>query len=217
MSEERRRRWRTAWDRQAPGYDRQMARMDRFLFKDTRAWVCRRATGDVLEVAIGTGLNLPLYPAGVRLTGVELSPAMLERARHRAGVLGLDADLRVGDAEALDLPDGSFDTVVCTFSLCAIPDHERALAQMHRVLRPDGRLLLADHVAGAAAPIRAVQRLTEAITVPMAGEHFRRRPHDLLGPLGLVVEERERFGLGLVERLSARKGAPRPHIHPAGA
>lgn len=177
--------------------------MDRILFQDTRAWICRQATGDVLEVAVGTGLNLPLYPPEVRLTGIDLSPAMLERARRRAADLGLEADLREGDAEALDLPSDAFETVVCVFSLCAIPDHRQALAEMHRVLRPGGRLLLADHVASSAAPVRALQRVAETATVPLAGEHFRRRPHDLLDPVGFVVEERERFTLGLVERIRA--------------
>ncbi|MGH3328964.1 MAG: class I SAM-dependent methyltransferase [Streptomycetales bacterium] len=63
-------------------------------------------------------------------------------------------DLRLGDAQSLDFPDDSFDTVVCTFSLCAIPDEQRAIEQMHRVLRPGGMLVLADHVAAAPRPVR---------------------------------------------------------------
>lgn len=204
MTEDRRRaRWRAAWDAQAPGYDRRMGRLDRLLFKDTRAWTCGRAGGEVLEVAVGTGLNLPLYPPGARVTGIDQSPAMLALARRRAGGLGLDVDLREGDAEALDLPSESYDTVVCVFSLCAIPDPHRALQEMRRVLRPGGRLLLADHVASSRLPVRAAQGLLETVTVPLAGEHFRRRPVELLGPLGFEVEARERFGLGLVERVSA--------------
>ena len=66
-------------------YDRSMTSADRRIFGDTRQWVCGQATGDVLEVAIGTGLNLPHYPADVRLTGVEFSPGMLALARDRAG------------------------------------------------------------------------------------------------------------------------------------
>lgn len=105
-------------------------------------------------MAIGTGLNLPHYPAGIRLTGIEWSPAMLERARQRAATLGRDVDLQGSDARALAFPDGAFDTVVCTFSLCGIPDDRRALAEMVRVLRPGGRLLLADHVAASPWPVR---------------------------------------------------------------
>lgn len=177
--------------------------MDRVLFRDSRQWVCGQAVGDVLEVAVGTGLNLPHYPAGMPITGVDLSPAMVELARRRAEATGREADLRVGDAEALDLPDAAFDTVVCTFSLCGIPDHRRAIAEMARVLRPGGRLLLADHVASARAPLRGVQWLAEAAGVPLIGEHFRRRPLEEVIAQGLTVQRRERFALGVVERLLA--------------
>ncbi|GAA3515582.1 class I SAM-dependent methyltransferase [Aeromicrobium panaciterrae] len=178
---------------------------DRKLFKDSRHWVCSQAGGDVLEVAIGTGLNLEHYPADVRLTGIELSPAMLDLARTRAIDLPREVDLREGDAHRLDFADASFDTVVATFSMCAIPDDRQAVAEMHRVLRPGGLLLLADHVASPNVVGRAIQRLAEAVTVRVAGEHFRRRPLTNVLELGMVIERRERFGMGLVERLAARK------------
>ncbi len=196
-------RWRTAWDKQASTYDRQMEFFDRKLFKDSRHWVCSQATGDVLEVAIGTGLNLEHYPAGVRLTGIELSPAMLQLARARP--TDLEVDLREGDAHRLDFADDSFDTVVCTFSLCAIPDHHLAVKEMIRVLKPGGLLLLADHVASPNVIGRAIQRLAEVVTVRVGGEHFRRRPFEIVKAQGLVIEQRERFGMGLVERCAARK------------
>src|SRR6266511_753738 len=200
-------RLRQYWDKHAPRYDRQMRVFDRLLFGDTRAWVCRQASGDTLEVAIGTGLNLDLYPDDVRLTGVDFSPAMLEQARDRAQGLGRAAELREGDAHELGFPDGAFDTVVCTFSLCAIADDRQAVAEMWRVLRPGGRLLLADHVAGSAWPTRAVQRLLELVTIPLGGEHFRRRPLEHVRAQGFHVERQERFKLGIVERLAARKPA----------
>ena len=200
-------RLRRYWDKHAPRYDRQMQFFDRRLFGDTRAWVCSQATGDTLEVAVGTGLNLDFYPEGVRLTGVDFSPAMLERARDRARQLGRDVDLVEGDAQALEFPDASFDTVVCTFSLCGIPDDRLAVAEMGRVLRPSGRMLLADHVAGSARAVRAVQRLLELVTVPLGGEHFLRRPIEHVRAQGFQVERQERFKAGIVERLAARKPA----------
>ncbi len=95
--------------------------------------------------------------------------------------------------------------MVCTFSLCAIPDERQAIAEMRRVLRPGGLLLLADHVAGSAWPVRAVQRLLELITIPVAGEHFLRRPAEHVRAQGFQVRRQERFKLGIVERLAARK------------
>jgi SAM-dependent methyltransferase len=109
-SDKRAQRLRRYWDKHARTYDKQMAFWERRLFGNGRQWVCAQATGDVLEVAIGTGRNLPYYPEGIRLTGIEFSPAMLELARRHADQLGRKVDLRLGDAQALDLPDASFDT-----------------------------------------------------------------------------------------------------------
>ena len=94
---------------------------------------------------------------------------------------------------------------MCTFSLCAIPDDRRAVAEMSRVLRPGGRLLLADHVAGSSPPVRAVQRLIELLSIPVGGEHFRRRPIRHVEAAGLGIERHDRFTLGVVERLAALK------------
>lgn len=199
---ERRRRY---WDRKSTSYDAEMGFWDRRLFGDSREWACGRAAGEVLEVAVGTGLNLAWYPAEVTLTGLDLSSAMLGLARERARELGRAVTLCQGSAHELPFPAASFDTVVCTFGLCAIPDPAAAVGEMVRVLRPGGRLILVDHVAGSAWPVRAAQWLVELASVPLAGEHFRRRPLKLVTALGLPIERRERFKLGLVERLVARK------------
>jgi ubiquinone/menaquinone biosynthesis C-methylase UbiE len=193
------------WDKQAGRYDGGMEFWDRHLFGDSRPWVCGRAVGEVLEVAVGTGRNLPFYPDGTRLTAVDWSPAMLGVARKRAAALGRDVDLRQGDAQALDFPDSSFDTVLCALGLCAIPDDRRAVTEMARVLRPGGRLLLVDHVAASWRALRAVQWLYERVTIPREGEHFRRRPLMHVRDLGFAIEETQRFKLGVVERLCARK------------
>lgn len=169
--------------------------------------MCSQAAGDTLEVAIGTGLHLPFYGEQVQLTGIDFSAAMLGIARRRAGQLGRAADLREADALALPFPDACFDTVVCTFSLCAIPDDRQAVAEMNRVLRPGGLLLLADHVAGSSWPVRVIQRAVDLITVPLQGEHFLRRPLRHVQAQGLQIQQRERFKLGLTGRLAARKPA----------
>jgi ubiquinone/menaquinone biosynthesis C-methylase UbiE len=198
-------RLRRYWDDHSRTYDKQMAFLDRKLFGDSRQWVCREAVGDVLEVGIGTGLNLDSYPEGVSLTGVDLSPGMLDHARRRAAANGRTTTLRVGDAHRLEFADASFDTVVCTFALCAIPDERRAVAEMWRVLRPGGQLRLADHVVSTSAPVRVLQRMLEVVSIPVGGEHFRRRPVLHVRELGFVVEQQERFKLGIVERVVARK------------
>lgn len=206
-------RLRRRWDRESTGYDRAFTAAERRMFPGVRERLCALAEGRTLEVAVGTGLNLEHFPPAVTArpdgyVGVDQSAGMLDVARSRAARLGLgidpDADLRVGDAQALDLPDAAFDTVVCTFSLCGIADERAALAEMTRVLRPGGLLLLADHVASSAWPVRALQALADAVSVPLAGEHFRRRPMRWVLDRGLAIEEHARTRAGVVELVAAR-------------
>jgi ubiquinone/menaquinone biosynthesis C-methylase UbiE len=194
-----------AWEKSAPGYDRQIAFLERIWFGGGRQWLGARAQGRVLEVAVGTGLNLPHYPADTVVTGIELSPAMLAIATKRAADLGRDVDLRTGDAEALPFGDQVFDTVVCALSLCTIPEPATAIGQMWRVLVPGGRLLLLDHVGSTWPPIRAVQWLLERVTIRAAGEHFTRRQLPLVRAAGFDIVEVERLKAGTIERVLARK------------
>ncbi len=203
-------RVRQIWEEGAPRYDRRIGFMERVLFGDGREWVCSRASGEVLEVAVGTGRNLSFYPQGTRLTGIDLSPAMLGIARTRAVELGMGGlDLREGDAHELPFADGSFDTVVCTLGLCSIPDDRKAVSEMARVLRPGGRLLLLDHVRAASRPVRAVQRALEVVTLRLEGDHLLRRPLEHVAAEGFEIEHQERHKGGMVERISARKPARR--------
>jgi ubiquinone/menaquinone biosynthesis C-methylase UbiE len=202
---ERTERWHRYWDKKSRSYDREMRFMERMLFGDSRKWACSQAGGEVLEVAVGTGLNLDAYPPDVQLTGLDLSEQMLGIARTRSGELGRNVELRQGDAQSLPFGDATFDTVVCTFGLCAIPDMDAALDEMTRVLKPAGRLILVDHVASSSRIARGIQRALEVITVPMASEHFLRRPRTKLEQLPYTIERADRFKLGLVERLVAVK------------
>jgi ubiquinone/menaquinone biosynthesis C-methylase UbiE len=214
---------RRSYDELAPKYDRRVGFFERILFGDGRQWVCSQADGEVLELAIGTGRNLRYYQHDVRLTGIELSPKMLELAQREAATVGVDADLREGNAETLDFDDASFDTVVCTLSLCTIPNHRAAVEEAMRVLRPGGRLLLLEHVRSPLLPVRAGQRLLEPLTVRFEHDHLTREPLDHVRAAGFEVERLERSKLGIVERLAARKpaqtavGAPgRPRSEAAG-
>jgi len=198
-------RVRRLWAKLAPKYDRVIRLPERLLFEGGREWVCSQATGDVLEIAIGTGLNFPYYSQEARLTGIDLSQEMLELAHQRARALGKEVDLRVGDAQLLEFPDRSFDTVVCTLSLCSIPDDRRAVAEIVRVLRPGGRLLLLEHVRSPNVLVRGFLRLLDPITVRLQGDHMLREPLDHLQAEGFEVERLERAKWGIVERVAASK------------
>jgi ubiquinone/menaquinone biosynthesis C-methylase UbiE len=207
MTANRTERVRRHYDRSAGSYDRIISWAEKALFGGAREWVCLQARGEVLEIAVGTGRNFPFYPEGVRLSGIELSPKMLDLARRRARELGRDADLRVGDAHNLPYPDASFDTVIVTLALCTIPDHRRALAEAARVLRPGGELLLLEHVRSPVLPVRLLQRVLEPLTLLLDHDHLLREPLRHVEDAGLVVESLERSKLGIVERLQASKPA----------
>jgi ubiquinone/menaquinone biosynthesis C-methylase UbiE len=192
-------------DKAAPKYDRTMGRWEKLLFGGGREWVCSQARGYVLEIAIGTGRNLRHYPPGARLTAIELSPKMLEIARERAADLGREVDLRLGDAQSLSFEDESFDTVICTFALCTIPDERKAVTEAYRVLRPGGRFILIEHVRSPVFAVRAVERLIEPLTVRIEGDHMTREPLDHLEPSGFRVEQVHRSKWGIVERVAAVK------------
>jgi len=154
-----------------------------------RREVVPQAKGRVLEIGVGTGLNLGLYRGIDALVTIEPDPFMAERARPRLAELPFPAELREIGAEALPFDDAEFDTVVCTFTLCTIPDTDTSLAGMHRVLKPGGRLLFAEHTRSE-QPI--MQRLQDGLT-PLwkrigGGCHLNRPAPAMIEEAGFEVE-----------------------------
>ncbi|WP_426625728.1 class I SAM-dependent methyltransferase [Leifsonia sp. McL0607] len=199
------RRQQRAWRRQAASYDRKVERAERTMLDGSREWVAARATGRVLEVAVGTGRSLPYYPSGIELVGIDLSPEMLAIARTRAAETGVGDELRQGDAEALPFADASFDTVVCALALCSIPRPEVALAEMARVVVPGDSVVLVDHTRSDRAVVFVGQWLIERFTIPTQGEHLTRRHRGEVEAVGLEVVEHERLRSGAVERIRATR------------
>jgi ubiquinone/menaquinone biosynthesis C-methylase UbiE len=203
-------RVRRTFEKAASHYDTAMSVFEKVLMADGREWVCSQAEGRVLEIAVGTGRNLPHYPDGIDLIGVDLSPAMLDLAEHRARDLGRDVDLREGNAEQLEFDDDTFDTVVSTLSLCTIPDDRAAIEEIRRVLRPGGSFVFCEHVRSPALPVRMGQKVLEPVCVHMEDDHLLRDPLDHIDGSTFVVDELERYKWGIMERASLHK----PRFHP---
>lgn len=155
-----------------------------------RQLVVPKAAGKVLEVGIGTGLNLRHYDQGrvTSLVGVDPAAEMGPRARQRSRAAGLPVELVQLSAEQLPIETGSFDCVVCTYTLCTIPDPASALLEMRRVLRPGGRLLFAEHGLAPDAPVARWQSRLEPTWSKIAGGcHLTRPVPQLLRDAGFQV------------------------------
>lgn len=136
--------------------------MGRSLFTPLRAALVGQAAGSVLEVGIGSGLNLPLYPRGVEvLYGVDPSLELLARAKKHTPWVHFPVHLAEGTAEDLPLHDDSVDCVVTSWTLCSIADPAGGLAEIRRVLRPGGALLFVEH---GRAPEARIQRWQDLVT-----------------------------------------------------
>ena len=172
-------------------YDRLGAASERAGMREERRRLLRQATGDVLEIGAGTGLNLPLYPPTVtRIVAAEPDPHMTRRLRRKAHQAHVPVELLSAPAEALPLADGSFDTVVGTLVLCTVSEPAVVLAEIARLLRPGGRYLFLEHVrAHEAGLARWQDRLAPLWGVIGGGCHPNRATLATLRASPLTVSE----------------------------
>ena len=162
-----------------------------------RRSLLRRASGKVLEVAVGTGKNLNFYPESCSITAADLSRQMLNIARSRAVNLSVYVSLFLTNAEALPFDSKSFDTVISTLSTCTFPNPVAALREMRRVCRTDGKILLLEHGRSHHEPIGRWQDRREDRFAKALGCHWNRQPLELArqANLRVVVARRTFFGI----------------------
>ncbi len=160
----------------------------------------------VLEVGVGTGKNMPYYPAGVQITAVDLTPGMLEYAQKRAAELNVNVDLQLGDAQQLDFPDNTFDDVVSTFVFCSVPDPALGLKELLRVTKPNGRLLMLEHVRAGNELIGLMMDVMNPVMVRLSGANINRRTVENVRQSGWQLEQVEEMGMkGIFKLIIARK------------
>ena len=150
-----------------------------------------RARGRVLEIGMGTGRNLPFYDRHQvsQLVGVDPALQMHRLAQRRSLKAGLDVELVGLSAERLPLPDDSFDTVVCTYTLCSIPDPAAALHEVRRVLKPGGQFLFCEHGRAPDPTVARWQDRLQPLWMPLAGGcHLDRDVPLLLRDAGLNAQ-----------------------------
>lgn len=158
----------------------------------TRAQIVPQASGRVLEIGIGTGLNLGFYDADKVSTIVGVDPAaqMQGLARQRAAAIGIPVEMIALELGQIQAADASFDSIVCTFTLCTIPDPLAALQEMRRVLKPGGQFLFGEHGRAPDLKVRVWQDRLTPLWRPLAGGcHLNRDIPALLKAGGFRLRE----------------------------
>lgn len=198
---------RDIYDDFAPHYDRHIAWLERIAgLRKLRRTLFQQARGDVLDVATGTGANYEFFPSSCKITGIDLSPQMLEVAKARALDLGIEVRLQSMDAERMEFPSESFDTVASALSLCTIPDPIKALQEMFRVCRKNGKILLLEHGPSDWKIIAAAQKLLVGEWhVRKFGCHWDREPCQLVEQAGLPIRTHCRQFFGVLHAIEAGK------------
>jgi len=182
------------YDRLASFYDLLEVPVERFRFALWRARLRDRIVGDrALEVGVGTGKNLPYYPRDVKVTAIDLSPRMLERAQRKASALGLEVELQEMDVQHLVFPDHVFDTVFATFVFCSVPDPVLGLRELRRVCKPDGRLLLLEHMRPGNTLQGLLFDLLNPMVVRMMGANINRRTMKNIRRAGWQIRVQDRL------------------------
>jgi ubiquinone/menaquinone biosynthesis C-methylase UbiE len=194
---------RRKYDRIARVYDALESPMEGLSFAGLRRDLLSRVRGRVLEVGVGTGKNLPYYPPGVDLTGIDVSPRMLERAEAKARALGIRPVLRVMDVERMDFPGGTFDTSVSTFVFCSVLHPREGLGEIRRVLKRGGRALFLEHVRSANSLAGTVMDLLNPLISALLGPHINRQTVELIRDAGFEILSDENGGAGIIRKVTA--------------
>lgn len=190
------------FDKQSAMYEQNTRKR---MLGEWRKKLLQGVSGNVLEIAVGAGANFPFYDMDhMRLTAVDFSPVMLQRARRIAEELHIEVDLAESDIETLDFPPDSFDCIVSTLSLCGYDDPAKVLRKMRKWSKPDGRIYLMEHGLGNNPFLKSAQRLVNPVARRMSGCHWNRDIERLVLDSGLRVERMERYWGGMIHLIWAR-------------
>ncbi|MFH1624138.1 MAG: class I SAM-dependent methyltransferase [Pseudomonadota bacterium] len=181
---------RKRYDRSAWFYDLCQFPMEHMRLSRWREILWDKVTGrDILEVGVGTGKNLPLYPKDKTITAIDISPKMLARAKRKAKSLGIATRFLEMDVQRLEFEENSFDAIVTTFIFCSVPDPVLGLRELRRVIRPNGHLLMLEHMRPTNAILGWTFDLINPLVVRITGANINRETMKNLQRAGWLVKD----------------------------
>ena len=194
------------YNRIAPVYDFMEGLAERSRYSKWREMLWSKVEGsDILEIGVGTGKNFPHYLKDAEITAIDFSEKMLSRAREKARKQGVQVRLQQMDVQNLGFEDNTFDTVVASFVFCSVPDPIRGLMQVKRVCKPEGKVLLLEHVLSANRVLGWLMNLANPLVVRMMGANINRRTVENVTKSGLRVEQVTDLAAGIFKLIEARK------------
>lgn len=191
------------WDRASRAYDF-MTWADERRFGAAKGRLFATMTGRCLMVAAGTGNDFRHFPPGLTITAIDISPAMVERAAHKASRYDGTLEVRVGDVQALEFADAVFDTVATACTFCSVPEPLRGLRELYRCLKPGGQLLMFEHVRSRVGPIAILQDLMTPFTRRLGPDMNRDTVQNVLRA-GFELCREENIYVDVVKAIAARR------------
>lgn len=177
--------------------------MDQMIKSDLRRNILSEATGEVLEVGVGTGKNLEFYPSDCQVTGIDLSPGMLDKARAKAKKLKVPVELLEMDAQNMTFPDRHFDSVVATCVFCSVPDPIQGLKEIKRVCKPNGKIILLEHVRSDNPLLGKIMDILDPLMVRMIGPHINRKTVENVEKAGIHIKNVQNQGMNILKLIIA--------------
>ncbi|WP_207707053.1 class I SAM-dependent methyltransferase [Heliorestis acidaminivorans] len=190
------------YNQKADKYDRLMAPMEKMMMAKWRTQLLRNVQGLVLEAGVGTGANLPYYPAGVKVIAVDFSSRMLELAVKKLPQTKAEVELKVADIQALPFSDNTFDTVIAACVFCTVPDPFQGFRELRRVIKPDGKLYFLEHVRSENVLLGPVMDYLNPIVLRHMGSNINRRTEENIQRSGMKILHCDKLFGDIVKRLT---------------